>query len=220
MNKPLENKIALIIEIIVLNISFTWWYTDRTFEPLLALFPAIGAIIYTLFFTGKEKEEDLQQQISPKKRKIVVALISLSILGLLAGVYFDDNDTPMVKITNPSNKEKVNIETDIKGITKNLDTEYRVWIVIYDDNEKKYFPHTHQTTLPNSDNSTWESSSVTVGTSQDINREFEIYAVAFKQNDKFSIAMNNYFSKTDRDGILPQNFPKFEYSDKVTVTLK
>jgi len=218
MNKSLENQITLIVEIVILNIASTWWYVHGNFQAAIAVFSATGAIIYTLFFKGDEEKQN--QKVTPQKRKIVLALISFSILILIVGLVFNCDKKPTVRITSPKMFARVNIETDVKGTTKNLPPEYKIWVIIYNINRKKFFPHSNEAILPNGDNKTWESIAVNVGTFMDANSEFEIYAIAYKQNDKFSNTMSSYLARTNSDGILRKNIPKFELFDKVTVTLK
>lgn len=218
MNNSLENQIMLIVEIVILNIASTWWYVNGNFQAAIAVFSAIGAIIYTLFFKGEEEKQN--QKVTPQKRKVVLTLISSSILMLIIGLAFNCDKKPTVRITSPKMYARVNIETNVKGTTKNLPPEYKIWVVVYNINRKKFFPHSNTTILPNNENETWESTVVNVGTFMDINSEFDIYAIAYKQNDPFSTAMSSYLAKSDRDGILLKNIPEFELFDKVTVTLK
>lgn len=142
----------------------------------------------------------------------VASISRRTVVGAVAGIvliasvsYLAWSMTRMsVEIVYPTDGGIVDITEDIAGVSRRLPDGSTLWIVVWAAVDRKYFPHGSPVTVDA--NGRWSSPGVSIGSSADGGKDFEILALSV---DEAGLgALQEYILRTDRSGMdeLPTGF--------------
>jgi hypothetical protein len=123
-------------------------------------------------------------------------------------------DKPEVKIIHPD--KEINWQESIGGTAKNIPNNYQLWVLVYSDEKKEYYPINK--TEPKYDD--WRTPAI-IGSKDDSGKEFDIIAVLAdkKAQDRFNDSLKENKDGNYSHGIYSIPDGAKEY-DRITVTRK
>lgn len=181
-----------------------------TFQDITQIIVALIGLIGIYYSTRKRtpKIKQKKEAIKPEKgrlkfskRKYIILFWSSLILLMLnigiLGWRLIPNDSSHIEITYPKNGSKVTIEQDILGESKNIPSNKMIWIIIYSYSAEKFFPNHRPVKMDKNGN--W-SSHVTIGSSADFGKKFDI--LAFLIDDSTRNELMAEFNSPEFSGLL------------------
>jgi len=148
--------------------NLEWTKTQGYFGLYLIILPALTVgLFYSLLMT---------QQIPPvqpgnQKHKWIFVTIILFIISAFIILWARTDVTP-IKILYPHDKDSVFFYDTVKGFAKNVPAGKSVWILIYSDSDKVYYPNQESSNVEADGN--WISPATNFGANDDFGKKFDI----------------------------------------------
>lgn len=180
---------------------------------------SLFCILMKVIKTNRDRRGAIIKAIKCKKKTplfievtIIIVVISLFVTSSGCAV-LGQTPKPDIKIIQPTEKE-IEWNVDVGGTAENIPGGYELWVLVYSEETKQYYPITKAVIKHDQ----WKVTQVPVGTEDDDKKEFDIIAVlADKEGQDIFNDYLNATGDTEVMYIIPDGVKEY---DKITVTRK
>ena len=148
------------------------------------------------------------------KKEITVALIGLlgifiTALGpfVVEKLWPEPDGSIDIKIKHPLDSGLVNSQETVRGESRNIPADHKIWVVVYSYSDRIFYPHHHNAEIEGKGN--WGSLEVNIGASTDYGRDFDLICLLADQDAQQEFM--RYAESTESHGMvsLPKGAKKY-----------
>jgi uncharacterized membrane protein YuzA (DUF378 family) len=172
---------------------------------LIGLAGVIYSVRYQMY--PKKQKETSPPNVSPSRQITVISWISFILLAVNFGIFgfrYWINSPTVIEITYPVKNESVNINETIRGVSRNIKLEKNIWVIIYSNVDRVYYPNRSSANI--GADGAWTSPSTMIGSSNDVNKKFDIIAFLVDRNAKKEL--QEYFHRSEEKKIGLNKIPE------------